>query len=70
MFPMQEFALDYFERLIKFDPNLDISLEVSTLFETYYTSAARMMVFCFFDGPQREAEFTPLVVARIENRKK
>ena len=28
MLPMQEFALDYFERLVKIDPNLDISLEV------------------------------------------
>ena len=71
MLPVQEFALDYFERLVKIDPNLDISLEVSTLFKTYYTSAARM-VFCFafFDGPQREAEFTPLVFAKIEYRKK
>ena len=34
MLPMQEFALDYFERLVKIDPNLDISLEVSTLFKT------------------------------------
>ena len=48
MFPMQEFALDYFERLVKIDLNLDISLEVSTLFKTYYTSAARMVFFLFF----------------------
>ena len=67
---MQEFALDYFERLVKIDLNLGISLEVSTRFKTYYTSAARMVVFYFFDGPQREAEFTPLVFAKIEYRKK
>ena len=48
MLPMQEFALDYFERLVKIDPNLDISLEVSTLFKTYHKSAARMLVFYFF----------------------
>ena len=48
MLPMEEFALDYFERLIKIDKNLDISLEVSTLVKTCQTSAAKNMVFYFF----------------------
>ena len=71
MLPMQEFALDYFERLVKIDPNLDISLEVSTRFSKPTIRLQReWWFFTFFDGPQREAEFTPLVFAKIEYRKK
>ena len=67
---MQEFALDYFERLVKIDPNIDISLEVSTLFETYHTSAAGIVVFYFFRWSPAGSRIPPLVFAKIESRKK
>ena len=70
MLPMQESTLDYFERLIKIDANLDISLEVSTLFKTYHTSAARMLVFYFFRWSPAGSRNHLLVFAKIEYRKK
>ena len=70
MLPMQESTLDYFERLIKIDQNLDISLEVSTLFKTYYTSTARMVVFYFFRWSPAGSRIHPLVFLKIEYRKK
>ena len=63
MLPIDEFALDYFKCLLKIDLNLDISLEVSTLFKTYYTSAARMVFFCFFRLSPAGSRIHPLVFA-------
>ena len=70
MLPMHEFALDYFERLVKIYPNLDISLEVSTLFKTYYTSAARMVFFYFFRWSPAGSRIHPLCFCKNRISKK
>ena len=70
MLPMQEFALDYFERLVKIDLNLDISLEVSTLFKTYYMSAVRMVVFYFFSMVPSGKPNSPLLFLQKSNIEK